>query len=198
MNQAEDTQDRTWSRLMAAAQAGDAEAYDRLLRAITPFIRSLVRRSLFDSHGVEDVVQEVLLTVHRVRHTYDPARAFSPWLAAIASRRTIDAMRRGGRIGAHEIMDEDVYRQADETFSTDAANQQDSDDEAWGSVNEAQLQQWLASLPPRQREALELLKLREMSLAEASVASGQTVGALKVGVHRAIKSLRAKLRIESG
>jgi RNA polymerase sigma-70 factor (ECF subfamily) len=198
MNQAEDTQDRTWSRLMAAAQAGDAEAYDRLLRAITPFIRSLVRRSLFDSHGVEDVVQEVLLTVHRVRHTYDPARAFSPWLAAIASRRTIDAMRRGGRIGAHEIMDEDAYRQADETFSTDAANQQDSRDEEWGSVSEAQLQQWLAALPPRQREALELLKLREMSLAEASAASGQTVGALKVGVHRAIKSLRAKLRIESG
>jgi RNA polymerase sigma-70 factor (ECF subfamily) len=131
----------------------------------------------------------VLLTVHRVRHTYDPRRPFSPWLAAIASRRTVDAIRRGGRIAAHETADETAY----ETFSDDAANQSTED----GGVGEAQLQAWLAELPPGQRQALELLKLREMSLAEAAAVSGQSVGALKVGVHRAIKTLRAKLKIQS-
>jgi RNA polymerase sigma-70 factor (ECF subfamily) len=43
---------------------------------------------------------------------------------------------------------------------------------------------------------LELLKLRELSLAEASAVSGQSVSALKVGVHRAIKALRARLKPE--
>ena len=46
-------------------------------------------------------------------------------------------------------------------------------------------------LPARQREALESLKLKEMSLAEASAASGQSVAALKVNTHRALKALRA-------
>lgn len=48
----------------------------------------------------------------------------------------------------------------------------------------------MAQLTPKQREALELVKLKEMSLAEASAASGQSVALLKVNVHRAIKRLR--------
>src|SRR4051794_3901067 len=50
-----------------------------------------------------DVIQDVLLTVHRVRHTYDPARAFTPWLRAIAQRRAIDALRLHGRQRTREI-----------------------------------------------------------------------------------------------
>lgn len=182
-------QDALWSGLMAAAQAGDALAYDRLLHAIAPFVRSLVRRAVNDPDLGEDVVQEVLLTVHRVRHTYDPARPFSPWLATIVSRRTVDAIRRRGRVAQHETSDDDAYV----TFSADAANQV----EGYEGVSEVQLQQWLQELPTGQRQALELLKLRELSLAEASAVSGQSVGSLKVGVHRAIKTLRAKLKIES-
>ena len=47
---------------------------------------------------------------------------------------------------------------------------------------------WIAGYS--QREAVELLKLKEMSLAEASAASGQSVGALKVSLHRAIRALQ--------
>ena len=46
------------------------------------------------------------------------------------------------------------------------------------------------------REAIELVKLREMSLDEASRASGKSVAALKVNVHRALKALRARLKGE--
>jgi RNA polymerase sigma-70 factor (ECF subfamily) len=51
----------------------------------------------------------------------------------------------------------------------------------------------MADLTPRQKEALELVKLKEMSLAEASAASGQTIASLKVNVHRAIRKLRRGL-----
>lgn len=103
-----------------------------------------------------------------------------PWLAAIVTRRAIDALRRHGRTGAREIADPGY-----ETFADPGANA----DEAAGSPED--LARMMAQLTPKQKEALELVKLREMSLAEASAASGQSVALLKVNVHRAIKRLRA-------
>lgn len=177
-------QDRelVWSQLMTAAQAGERAAYERLLRDVTPFIRALVRRHCSNRADVEDIVQDTLLTVHRVRHTYDPSRPFSPWLAAIAARRAIDALRRRTRIARHERPDSEVY----ETFVDPAAN---NDVEVVRSAEE--VTDLLQRLPLRQREALESLKLKEMSLAEAAAASGQSAGALKVNAHRALKALRA-------
>jgi RNA polymerase sigma-70 factor (ECF subfamily) len=178
------TQGGRWSRLMADAQNGDRTAYEMLLRDIVPFIRSIVARQHRTPDRIDDVVQDVLLTVHRVRHTYDPARPFDALLAAIARRRSIDAIRRRARRIAQETSDNEAY----ETFADPAANRDMEVRDAADLLGGA-----LAGLTERQREALELVKLREMSLAEASKASGQSVAALKVNVHRAIKALRAKL-----
>ena len=173
----------TWGALMAAAQAGDRAAYARLLQQIVPFVRAQARRRHAAPDRVEDVVQEVLLTVHRVRHTYDPARPLEPWLAAIVERRSIDALRRAGRTRAREVHDPAAY----ETFADPRANREVAEPDA------ARLRQAMAALPPRQRTALELVKLRELSLAEASRMSGQSIGSLKLGVHRGLKALRRKL-----
>jgi RNA polymerase sigma-70 factor (ECF subfamily) len=67
-----------------------------------------------------------------------------------------------------------------------------------GSVAPAAIEALLQRLPPRQREALEALKLKQMSLAEAAAVSGQSVGALKVNTHRALKALRALFRNAPG
>jgi RNA polymerase sigma-70 factor (ECF subfamily) len=167
---------------MRAAQTGDRTSYERLLREVTPFIRALLRRHCSNLADVEEMLQDTLLTVHRVRQTYDPSRPFSPWLAAIAQRRGIDALRRRTRVARFETRDAAAY----ETFVDAAAN---TDIENVGSADE--LGELLQRLPKRQREALDALKLKQMSLAEAALASGQTVGALKVNAHRALKSLRA-------
>src|SRR5215510_14890859 len=82
-----------WSICMACAHAGNREAYRRLLEEITPYVRSLAARRIPNRADVEDVVQDVLLTVHAVRHTYDPLRPFGPWLVAIANRRIVDGLR---------------------------------------------------------------------------------------------------------
>jgi RNA polymerase sigma-70 factor (ECF subfamily) len=174
-------QDREWAALMRATQSGDARAYDKLLRAVAPFLRSLARRYGGQAAHVEDVVQEVLLTLHRVRHTWDPTRPFSPWLAAIAARRSIDLLRRESRIARYEQHDELAL----ETFAAPATNSET------GAVHAAsEIEPLLAALPPRQLQALEALKLQGLSLAEASLASGQSVAALKVNMHRAVKTLR--------
>src|SRR5580658_11152844 len=174
--------DRTWSQLMRAAQSGERTAYERLLRDVTPFIRSIVRRHCNNSADIEEMVQDTLLTVHRVRQTYDPDRPFGPWLAAIASRRSIDALRRRVRLSKFEAPEEGAY----ETFADATAN---TEMDAVRSSEE--VVELLRRLPARQREALEALKLKQMSLAEASVSSGQSVAALKVNAHRALKALRA-------
>ncbi|MBA7466473.1 hypothetical protein ES707_01657 [subsurface metagenome] len=88
--------DPDWDTLMACAQEGDRAAYHRLLQGITLHLRSLAARWHRDLGDVEDAVQDVLLAVHSIRHTYDPARPFAPWLVAIANRRFIDRLRRQG------------------------------------------------------------------------------------------------------
>src|SRR5882757_8117368 len=72
------TDPELWPDLMARSQAGDAAAYRSLLTGIVPYLRTVVSRSLRQSADVEDTVQDILLTVHAVRHAYDPARPFRP------------------------------------------------------------------------------------------------------------------------
>ncbi|TAK48462.1 MAG: sigma-70 family RNA polymerase sigma factor [Xanthobacteraceae bacterium] len=171
--------DVDWSILMARAQDGDGLAYRRLLEEITPYLRSLAARRHRDPSDVEDAVQDVLLTIHSIRRTYDPARPFAPWLVAIASRRFIDRLRRQGR-----ARDRETPLTADhETFSEPETNQQESPEhrELEGAIND---------LPPRQRQAIRLLKLEGMSLKQAAIASGMSITSLKVNTHRAVKRLR--------
>jgi RNA polymerase sigma-70 factor (ECF subfamily) len=179
-----------WSALMAHAQDGDREAYRTLLNEISPYLRSRAVRCFSDPRDVEDAVQDVLLAIHVVRNTYDPARPFGPWLVAIANRRIIDRLRRKARDKAREI----ALAAEQETFRADAANFQVTSRIA--EPDDA-LREAIERLPSEQRQAVELLKLREMSLKEAAAVTGRSVTALKVATHRAIKSLRAMLRKES-
>src|SRR5579884_1197194 len=103
--------DRRRGALMAAAQAGDRAAYEALLRDCLPLIRAAVRGQGISSDRLEDVVQDVLLTLHRVRQTFDPSRSFNAWLRAIAQRRAIDVQRRQSRQRQREVHDPGAYEE---------------------------------------------------------------------------------------
>jgi RNA polymerase sigma-70 factor (ECF subfamily) len=170
--------------LMWAAQEGDVAAYARLLVAVTPLIRRATAGRWTGSEDVDDVVQDVLLSLHQVRHTYDPNRPFVPWLMAITRNRLADVQRRQARRAKGEIAVEALP----ETFSDEQAKEpvdRMADAEALGRA--------IAELPPRQRQAVEMLRFKEMSLREASAASGMSITALKVSMHRAMKTLRTML-----
>jgi RNA polymerase sigma factor (sigma-70 family) len=172
--------------MMVAAQGGDRAAYAALLNEIVP----LVRRSVCSRYGflarddIEDIVQDVLLSVHSVRATYDGNRPFVPWLLAIAHNRTVDSVRRYARRSKREV----TVAEYPETFDDAETNR---DDESYGDPEALRLA--VAGLPKGQRMAIELVKFREMSLKEAARASGMSIGALKVAVHRATKTLRVVL-----
>jgi len=168
---------------MRRVQEGDSAAYAQLLNEITPLLRRVIRRqrAFLAVEDIEDLVQDVLLSVHAVRATYDPGRPFMPWLFAIMRNRLVDGVRRYARQGAREI----AITETEVTFRAAAANTIQEDFEEVQELYRA-----IEDLPPTQRDAIEMLKLREMSLKEASEKSGMTAGSLKVATHRAMSSLR--------
>src|SRR5258708_9494900 len=180
-----DTHEARLATLMRAAQDGNADAYGALMQELAVRVRQIVRyrRAFLEHADVEDLVQEVLLSVHAVRATYDATRPFIPWLLAITRNRLADAARRYARHGAYEVVVDDL----DVTFFSESTNTVTT---TYGDPDV--LKEAIADLPAGQRSAIELLKLREMSLKEAAAASGTSVGALKVATHRAMDALRRK------
>jgi len=179
-------EDSAWSRLMAAAQRGDGASYVQLLRDITPLLRRATRRRWpgAGADAIEDVVQDVLLSLHAVRHTYTPGRPFEPWLMSILRHRLADSVRRSVRHSAREVAVDNL----EDIVSEASANPR----EDWLPDHDA-LHRAISDLPPAQRRAVELLKMKELSLKEAAVETGMSIAALKVATHRALKSLRATL-----
>ena len=177
--------DRQLSALMREAQDGNQAAYASLLREVLSILKRVVqaRLSFIPATDREDLVQDILLSLHAARATYDPARPFTPWLMTIAHNRMVDQARRNARRAANEVsVDEYPTNVADEDTAAD------------GYGDPEELRQAIKTLPKGQRSAIELMKLREMSLKEAAQATGMSISALKVSVHRAIKSLRTSLQ----
>ncbi|MBS0420960.1 MAG: sigma-70 family RNA polymerase sigma factor [Proteobacteria bacterium] len=168
---------------MARAQAGDHRAYNQLLTELTGYLRLRLRRNRRVAQDVDDIVQDTLLSLHRVHHIYDPARPFAPWLVAICRRRMIDGLRRRSRAMSHETPLGAEHESIADTGAFPAESE----------PIERPLREAVAQLPRGQRQAITLLKLRGMSLHEAASHSGMSVTALKVASHRGIKRLRATL-----
>ena len=182
-SQNRDLPEKRWSAAMAAAQAGDETAYRELLEELLPLVRRRVRARISAPADAEDVVQNALIAIHRGRHTYRPDRPFGPWMRAVVRNCVIDWFRERGRRMSREVAVESPELFADGVY-----------DEEPGSQDLAPpLAAALESLPDKQREAVELIHLQGLSVAEAAVKAGVSPGALKVRAHRGYRALRTKL-----
>lgn len=168
----------SWAKLMARIQEGDQDAYRCFLNEIGPVLFNFVRRRVFNPEMVQDVYQEVLLTLHKARHTYEPSRPLGPWLFTVARNSILDALGKNRKFAEREVLMETLP----ETGET----------ERDGSLDD-RLYQALKELPPLNREAVDLLKIKGLSLEEASARLGVSVGALKVRAHRGYEQLRKLL-----
>ncbi|MFW5633595.1 MAG: sigma-70 family RNA polymerase sigma factor [Erythrobacter sp.] len=163
--------DASLSALMGKAQAGDRAAY----RAVLEHSRAwLVRfyRGRIDPASAEDLVQETLMSIHAKRATYDPSRPFLPWLAAIARYRWVDRLRRTGSWGETEL---------DEALA-------EGDHEA-GILARISIDRMLARLSKGQGDAIRLVKIEGLSIAEASRRTGQSESLVKVNIHLGLRKL---------
>lgn len=168
---AADTDPHGWGALMAAAQAGEAAPYRRLLAELRPWLLRYFARRLPPS-AVEDAVQDTLVAIHAKRHTWDPARPFGPWLAGIARYKWIDRLRNAGRHAADVLPD---------TLSTP--------DHETAVTSAAALRGLMATLKPAQAEVIRLVKIDGLSIEEAAAQTGQSVALVKVNIHRGLGRL---------
>lgn len=167
--------------LFAAAIAGERKAYHALLSQIGLIARNYINRKTGGQGGAEDVVQEILISVHKALHTYDPARPCMPWLAAIMHYRLSDWLRK--RYHASE-QPKVPLEEVEEFLCTDVTEEPF----AYEHLHKA-----IKDLPEGQRAVLHAMYQQELTVTEAGAALGMSVSAVKVTAHRAYKKLRAKL-----
>ena len=178
--EAEEAQHSAWMR---ATQEGDADAYRRLLEAIQPRIRAIVRSRIREPAAADDVVQNALLSIHRGRRTYRAERPFGPWMRAIVRNAVIDHFRERKRKGDREV----------ELITEEWADERPEAPEERVRLA-PELERALAALSESQREAVTLIQIDGLSVAEAALKAGVSAGALKVRAHRGYRALEKALQ----
>jgi RNA polymerase sigma factor (sigma-70 family) len=175
-----------WTAWMRAAMSGDAGAYRRFLVAVTPHLRAMARHRCrvagVSGGDAEDIVQEVLLAIHLKRGTWDQSRPIGPWIAAIVRNKLVDALRRRGRHVTVPI--EDVI----DTLGAE----EDADGASPGEIDGL-----LGQLKLRQREIVKSISINGSSVRETADRLHMTEGAVRVALHRALKTLAALYRGEA-
>ena len=164
--------------LLVAGLSGDQTAYGKFLGIITPMLRRMVGRKLAQC-DVEDVVQEILISIHKARHTYDGERPLMPWLSSIASFRITDHLRKHYSQMRHQSVDIADY----ENILSDVT------EEPSGSESVDEL---LHDVPEKHKRILTLMHVEGYTAKEVGKQMGMNESAVKVAAHRAIKKIREK------
>jgi len=176
--------------LLLASRSGDQAATSRFLTLLAGHLRGYFRRHAGRTYtggatDPEDLVQETLLAVHLKRHTYDESIPITAWIHAIARYKLIDAVRAAGR--RPQGVDVDSYAEILAAEETSPA--------AEGSLD---LNRLLDTLPERTRALVVDTKLTGLSMAEAAARAGMSETAVKVAVHRALRSLAKAFGARAG
>lgn len=170
------------SALMKRAQTGDSPAYRELLFELNSMLQKFTKKAVMkfnsshdESHAL-DITQEILLAIHNKRHTYEPSQKLLPWVYGIASHKIIDWQRK--RFTDRKYFDFEATLEDFEATPMTPTENHDS------------LSKGLESLPPKQRQAIELTKIQGKSVSEASAETGLSEANIKVLTHRGLAALK--------
>jgi RNA polymerase sigma-70 factor (ECF subfamily) len=180
----EDSEAKGVLAFVAAARAGDLEAFDRLMQLEERRVYRTALHLLSRPEDAEDAVQETFLRVHRALARYDVNRSWRPWLYAIALNVCRDIGRKR-RMQAWVSLD--AWKEAG---GSDPAAPEPAPDEAADAQGRLRiLQQGMKRLTAREREALTLHAIEELPAAESAAILGVAEGTVRSLASRA----RAKL-----
>lgn len=170
--------DHDMRTLMAKGQEGDKPSYRAALSAATDWLKRFYAKRIAPTM-VDDLVQETLISLHTKRASYDPARPFYPWLAAIARYRWIDLLRKLERTPEDELVHDPAIPSVEEPV-----------------ISRLSLDRLLDNLPKAQANAILLTKVEGHSIKDVSAMTGQSESLVKVNVHRGLKKLAALVESE--
>ncbi|BCB25709.1 DNA-directed RNA polymerase sigma-70 factor [Sulfurimicrobium lacus] len=167
--------------LMKLSLEGDKRAYALLLQETARFLRLFLAKRLNSGGEVDDVLQEILISIHKARHTYDGERPYKPWAYAIAKFRLQDHLR------AHYA---DHLRHAVELseVENDLQASVTKSDTGYESIRGE-----IEKLPPKQATILQMMHEEGYTAKEVAEKTGMKESAVKVAAHRAYKILRKVL-----
>ncbi len=167
--------------LMKQSLDGDKHAYALLLRETTRFLRPYLAQRLNAASEVDDVLQEILISIHKARHTYDGERPYKPWAYAIAKFRLQDHLRAHYADQLHHAVElSEVENELQENVT--------KSDISYESISGE-----IEKLPPRQAAILQMMHREGYTAKEVAEKTGMNESAVKVAAHRAYKILRKVL-----
>lgn len=169
------------AELMKQSQAGDQRAYTALLQETSRLLRPYLTKRLSLASEVDDLLQEILISIHKARHTYDGNRPYKPWMYAIAKFRLQDHLRAHYSDQLHHAADLSGLEEFLHEPVTESAISYES---ISGEVDK---------LPDKQATILRLMHQEGYTAKEVAGKIGMTESAVKVAAHRAYKILRNKL-----
>jgi len=168
---------------MRLAQQGDSKAYARLFQKITPILRAFVGKKLNNPHDAEDVVQEILISIHKASHTYDTDRPFKAWMFTIARYRLADHLR---------ALYAKIEKGRDVNFEDESYQLSTSENVTEAYENREYLGKIMNSLPKKQQKIVTMMKIEGYSAQETARKMNMSESAVKVSAHRAYKVLALK------
>lgn len=158
--------------------AQDRQAFADLFGHFAPRVKAFLMRSGADEGLAEECAQEVMVTLWRKAHLFDPSRAsVATWVFTIARNRRIDALRKQRRPEPEDL----IWGPEHEPDQADAmALQQESE-----KLGEA-----IATLPRKQRELIEKAYFSDLSHREIAEQTGLPLGTIKSRIRLALDRLR--------
>lgn len=173
-----------WQKWAAQAQSGSKHAYSNLLKALYPFIRNVLYKSLSQNDAAEDIAQEVLISIHKSLDSYAPDRPFKPWLMSIVNFRKMDYLRK-------------YYAQRQDKTSTVESNpeyiaQNVTNPDHLGELKDVEVA--LATFPAKQQDIFRKIKIEGYTAQEVANELNMKESAVKVSAHRTMKKLQGMLK----
>lgn len=164
------------TRKLLAGLTGDSAAYAEFLHQLSPMLRRVISRKI-PANDLEDVLQEVLISIHKARHTYDGQRPLMPWVMAITGFRVSDHLRRVYGEKRNQYVDIADYENLLEAV-TESPGESES------------IEEMLQGVGQRERRILSLMHVEGYTATEVGSQLGMKESAVKVAAHRAIKRIR--------
>lgn len=169
--------DLRYSEMMRKSQGGDKVVYNSLLKEISPIIAGFIYNKIGARSDNDDILQEVLIGIHRSGHTYNSDRSFANWMFAIANFKVKDFLRSYYR---KKSLIEVDFDKVEDFIASDVTN--------GGSSGEL-LCELIDNLPEKQRKILHLMKIEGYGAKEVAKIMDMSVSAVKVAAHRSYKKL---------
>ncbi|EQA37068.1 ECF sigma factor [Leptospira inadai serovar Lyme str. 10] len=180
---------KIWETLatrMKKSQEGDSREYELLLRQVRDILRAFLVSRISHIEDREDLLQEILIGIHKAKNSYRPDRPFAPWLFSIARYKTIDHLRKSKKRDRTVLAEMEDFAQI----------QNPEKEDAWMLAEG--IEAWLSVLDERQKEILKMAKIHGYSVREISEKTGLSESNVKVIVHRSVQKIRKVFSGEEG